>query len=323
MNSFRKIIFLFFTLSLGISYLIEKNYSETNKINYLNYRAANLKQHVISSPSIKAESNVLMLGSSSLAGSNVPKNSTITDFLNESHKTKSTYFYNLGMLEGALLDSFVFLKLAQNERKIDLIILGISPDMFIRNTDSIPLAVNYQKVKNNFDASLQQEIEERFKSKLYFNFVTNFLAEKSLPYQFILNVKHHFYYWQRQLFGDAFTSHVKNQGLKKLPFEMDNNTWVNLLDPILQFSDKNQIKIKVYFEPHLYLDKYFDPHEYQAFKTKVTDYFKKRNIIIYDFDQAIPNSPQYFIDYVHLTPEGNKLLATKINEVVLIDGGTK
>lgn len=96
------------------SHQLEKYYSQNFKINYLNYRAVGLNHHVISDKSFNPQKTILMLGSSSLAGSNVPLFSTVTDFLNRN--SLNVYFYNLGMLEGTLIDSYVFLKLALIDR---------------------------------------------------------------------------------------------------------------------------------------------------------------------------------------------------------------
>lgn len=122
--------------------------------------------------------------------------------------------------------------------------------MFIRNTDSIPLASNYKLVKNDFDLNLQKEIEERFKSKLYFRFVLNLIGERTIPYQQVLNLKHNFYYWQRNFYGDNFDFHVKEEQELGMPFDIKNQNWIKLLDPLIKFSKENHIEIKAYFEPH-------------------------------------------------------------------------
>lgn len=315
MISFRKFLFIFFVFVLYGSHQLEKYYSQNFKINYLNYRAVGLNHHVISDKSFNPQKTMLMLGSSSLAGSNVPLHSTVTDFLNR--KSSNAYFYNLGMLEGTLIDSYVFLKLALIERKPHVLVLGLNPDMFIDNYESVALASNYSLVENDFDKNFRSEASETFQNKLYFKFVLNLLGERTIPFQIILNLKHQFYFWQKKCYGYTYDSHVKEQGPRDMPFQIENPDWINRLDLFVAFAAKNNIKMLAYIEPTLRVHEFYKDHLYLKFKLELSNYFKKNKIKLEDFDQVIPNRPDYFIDYVHLTPKGNELLAEAIRKKLL------
>jgi hypothetical protein len=297
-------IFVLFTLSAFIS----RRYASSNPQNYLSYKSINLNNHLISNYKTEKKT-ALILGSSSAAGSNLIRNSTLADFLN--NYNLDYYFYNLGSLEGTLIDSMIFLDQAVQIKKPDLVLIGLNPGMFELNYGSFVPIANIEILKKFLTSKEIAEIKSAKNKKLYTKQTIDFVATTTIPYPYILNLKEYFSNLSILTFGSIYNNSVERQEPKNLDF-LKNPNWLLNLKSILNYCKEKEIPVFLYLEPILKFEEYYRKDDWDIFEKQLTYFIKENKTKDYNFVRSIPNDAEHFIDYQHLTPSGYKFLANKI-----------
>lgn len=298
------LVAILFTTSL----ILNKNYSRTHARNFLTYKSIDLSLHLISNHQTTRKKAVL-LGSSSVAGNNIHKNSSLADFLNVGQE--DYFFYNLGSLEGTLLDSMVFLDQAESKTKIDLAVIGLSPDMFTFNSSSLVPIANIEILKKFLPPDQIEKIEEEKQRKFYFKPVIDFVAEETIPYKFILDLKARMNNVAKHLYGPFYDAHVSNDKMLSMNFIKDER-WLKNLKSLVEYCRSHHIAVVFYLEPNLKVDQYFANAELEVYINRLNDFFEANKLPAYNLMQSLANTPEFFVDYQHLTPMGYKNLALNI-----------
>lgn len=276
--------------------------------NYLNINAINLDHHLISADISKNQS-LFILGSSGAAGSNVPPSSTLTDYLNYIQKDFTAF--NLAKLEGASLESLIFLKLALEKKKPKVVLIGLSPDMFSEQHASLTAAINIDKLKNDLPLESYNLLTKEIRRKIYLKWWVQYTSQRYAPIDFLIELRTTLYNLKVQFFGQTFARDLTGQkGTNLDSFNRQKNPFV-FLDSISTICHKNNVTLIAYLEPQLSIIKHYNKSEYDIYQTKLGTYLASQKVPVFDYTYILPATPEYFVDNIHLKPKGYETLARK------------
>jgi hypothetical protein len=251
----------------------------------------------------KSEEKYVLLGSSAASGNNIPANTTIVDYINL-HGNRA--FYNFGLMEARVMDSVAILKMIEDTPP-KAVVYGINMGNFIASTGR--LGTKYIELIKDFLPP--SEVERARKENLKkFNFLeSQEMARMSVPGPLTIQTNTLFDQLKRAIFGSTYN---KNFYALKGKSSFDPTQTKFLLEIMIDYVEKIQkAKIYFYFEPIVFQNDE-DRDINQRFFSFVKNILDQRRIKYLDLSQLFEKKSEYFIDFIHLQPKGNEIVAKKI-----------
>lgn len=304
-------VFLSVMFCLGLlSYLGFRETAKNIHPNYLYIDALNLKSHKIEKSSNFQGKKIVFLGSSGVSGSNIPEQSTISDYMNMA-LPKSITSYNLGVLQGTLTESLIYLK-QSIEYKPSVAIIGISPGTVPGYWASVTSFSNLDLIEDDITPSYYNYLKKEKQRKMYLDVHIQKYWQKTPPQENYIKYKSFINNLKYQMYGPLISKDFygsKQQDITNLI--SDQNPQINIIDSIMNVCRQNNIKVVFYLEP------IFEPYKvygdaFSEYVNNLKKYISERGIQLFDYTNFIPFKREFFIDYTHLKPLGNKMLAEKL-----------
>ncbi len=308
---YRKYLVIFIsTLTIGVGF--SRYISSQQKPNYLYMNSLSLRNHSITRLNKEVSNKIVFLGSSGVAGSNIPVNSTVSDYLNL-HLNSGSESFNLGSLQATMPEVLVYFKqsLRFQPKKI---ILGISPSSMPFYSVSPVSYFNLNLIEEDIDPRLLGFIKAEGAKKFYHN---QLLEDYWKPYP-PLNISLQSY----SLINKAvkqWMGHLSNKnfyGAGHLSYKdamNPDNPQIKILLLIARKCYELKIGLDVYLEPIYKAEETYDEN-YGSYISFLTSLLNKEKANVHNYTDLIPSTPKHFVDFIHLTPEGSKLLAEKMHE---------
>jgi hypothetical protein len=272
---------------------------------YLYIGQSNLNNHLLSVDQTTKD-KIIFLGSSAVAGNNIPRKTTLTDYFNQLNPRYQVY--NLAAPQSNLLDANVILNIFKNKSP-KIVILGIDPTVLFEDQSSLFSQIYSSRAnpykKNEIENFLHNSLLEKIEIYLHEDPVppTDFqIWWKSLLMEF-----------RYQFWGPLFNKQIygKNRNTLEDINSETNQSWI-LIDTFIKTARENNIIPIIFLEP--ILDSTYPNNEFIAFQKKIKEKSEKLHFKLLDYSSFLPSTHDYFYDFVHLTPNGYLRLATKLGE---------
>lgn len=289
--------------------IIENLITKKNLPNYLTINATNLSQHLISKYNTEKQS-VIILGSSGVAGSNVPFHTTIADNINLAQD--KFFVYNLAKVESSCLEEFIFLKQALNIKIPKSVILGITPEMLFGNLASLTASFNIETVRNELTPEMVQSIQRESQKKMFPMIYKEYLNSTLNPTDLSIAIQSLLYNYKINFLGYTFAKNLTGHNGTGFERIKNHNMPFYFLNAIIEICQKNNIEIMIYLEPQIALKQINDTTEYKNFIKKMEANLATYGLSLLDYTHLLPETPEYFIDYIHLKPKGYQLVSKQI-----------
>lgn len=289
---------------------LEYKTAPTAKPNYLYFESISLKQHIIATENILTPA-IFMLGSSGTAGSNIPPETTVADYFN---KEQSNYYaYNLAALQATIVDSIIIFKKGIKYKKPEFVILGISPDVFTDTSGSYLAMSEANHLQGLLPDDIIRNIKLEKKRKLVRRVYLDLAATDVIPNTIITAIRTRLYYLRSELYGDIMDKNISGQKGVSIGFVKKDKDPYRLLKVLQDLCREKNIKLIVYLEPQLWVEKFYDANDFNSYRDNVKQYMDQHRITYFDYVSLIPNDGKYFHDFIHMTPEGYELLGKQLN----------
>lgn len=286
-----------------ISYYTIKDKSEHKIDNYVYIGQLDLSNHLSNTDDTSLK-KILFLGSSAISGSNIPPNTTITDHFNQ--LTPHYKSYNLAVLQSNLLDSIIMLsKFKKIHPKIA--ILGIDPSMLIPDQSSLFSKYYSSEADPELKIQMKKFLSISFADQLNFRFHEEPLIPTYLQVQwksFLLKLR-------LQFWGNIFNKKIygnERNSLKDIS-ALTNKSW-DLIDTFIRIARENNIEPVIFLEP--IISSTYEKNEFKAFEQRIIDKSLTLKFTFLNYSSVLPNTHDYFYDYVHLSPLGHSIVAQKL-----------
>ncbi len=276
--------------------------NKNHKINYINNSYLNLDNHLYFSSASK--NKTILLGSSAASGNNIPVSTTIVDFMN-SLDTEKESFFNMGLMEATLIDSMAILA----DLKADppkRIIYAFNPGNFRSLYGNYSLK-NSRALLPFLPSEVRKALEDQAK-RMINGPLDDLLGILNLPSPLLLKTATALYHLRLKLFGPQFN---KNFFQLRSSAVYDFKSMAMQLDLLMKLSESMGSTLSFYFEPINFIDNE-DKEKYRELAHQTKNYLKKRGYHFKDYSEFFRKDPEYFLDFVHLTPKGNSLLANEL-----------
>lgn len=279
--------------------------------NYLYMNATDLQGHLLIAERDKTYERIIFLGSSAVAGSNIPRASTTSDYLNRrlSPPYKS---YNLATLQASLLESLVYLEMAIAIRPA-LVVLGIEPGAFPRFSSSPVLWRNGAFIKKLMGEEMAKAIENERIMKLD----SLIFETQNRPPDYYLSYLELIEGLKNSFFGPVFNVNLYGQKGQSLSHVLQtDNPLINLLKKLSEHMKERKIKLVVYLEPIFRPEVTYGPG-FENYLRQVKKILNDQEIPFFDYTNLVPPVHDYFSDFIHMTPAGNQLVANTLAKDLL------
>jgi hypothetical protein len=291
-------------MAIGLHFTVK--IISTRKVdNYLYIGQLNLDNHFLTVDQTSKD-KIFFLGSSAVAGNNVPANTTLTDYFNQ----QNTHYqaYNLAALQANLLDANILLNLFK-EKRPKVAILGIDPSILLENQSSL-----FSKYHSSgADLDLKKQIETSLHVTLKDKIELVLHTEPTSPTNFQVWWKSALINLRMNFWGPLFNKKLYGEERKILNSinSQENPTW-GLIDTFIYTSRKNNIIPVIFIEP--ILTNTYPEKEFLVFQDRLKEKSELLNFSLLDYSSLFPPSHDFFYDFVHLTPAGYEKLASKLSE---------
>jgi len=301
-------------LSVTVAYLsLERLYLNFSaRPNYLYQNSSSLSDHLISKRYFKGPTKIIFLGSSAVSGSNIPPQTTLSDYFNA--ETKQSESYNLAVLEASILESLVYLNWSL-PYKPQYVIYGISPDNFPASPESTVIFENLTELRPFLKEPVYKSLTQTARRQgLPLTKFKNWLSTKRIsPAQATVMT------WLEDLrieiFGDVYSKQLHGKGNYNLSYLLtDSNSTPQLLVAMNKLCRLHQVKMVTYFVPFYKGTGPYQANEFLAYKQKVLSLLAANHIPNFDYSSLLVDIPQNFVDFTHLTPQGNALVASQLHK---------
>lgn len=289
--------------------------SGREKYNFLYSDAVNLDRHVITTsdqvPAEAALKKIIFLGGSSISGNNIPVGTTISDYFNG--YLKKSRSYNLGTMQATIITELIYLQLVARHNP-SWIIYGVSPDDFPLDEFDSPIILQYRGFLHGLvPETVETELERVAQYKKPYLEIANSFLGFSTPTPLHLAVYSWLEEMRLKIYGRLYAqaTHYCPEGKINEALAPENIT-LPLIGTLRDLAEKQGAKFFVFLNPLLTESK----RAHDEFRTRMTAILDEKKIKYADFSELLPESHDYFLDFIHLTPEGNKKLAESIFRVL-------
>ncbi len=268
----------------------------------------NLDHHALSQ-SGHEQNKLIFLGSSGVAGSNVPLFSTVSDFFNIHQKKYESY--NLATLQGTMPEVLVYFKQSLNYSP-SAVVLGLSPDTLPKFSVSPVSAINLSFIQEDLDPELTTFIKEESRKKLYLNELTEkFWPHYPPPFQ-LIKLKSALYELRESLYGPLSNKNFTGALQHKLTMPDANHLQIKIVLQIAKTCQKNGIPFFIYFEPMFGAEKVYGQN-LKKYQDRLKEILTQHQVVSFDYTNLIQEK-SLFSDYIHLKPKGYERLAIKLSQ---------
>lgn len=309
MNHKRSVI-LIVTIAIGL-HLGLRLISSQKSINYLYINQFGLETHLLTTDQTQKE-KILFLGSSAVAGSNIPQQTTLTDYFNQQNANYQAY--NLASFQSNLLDANVLLSIYKTKFP-KIAILGIDPTMFLKNQLSLFSKFHAKEAGPILKTNLKNELLISPKDQFE---ILIFNSPPTPPHSLLIWWKSYLAKLRNLFWGPLFDKKVfsiKENILDEVNDEK-NKSWI-LIDTFIDIAKKNNIAPIIFITP--VLENAYPKKEFFIFKQKIKEKSNLLNFYLKDYSSAFSSSHDFFYDFNHLTPDGYKELALKLRNDLIRD----
>lgn len=298
----------FITISFFLVYFYYDNLNIRQ--NYLYLGQSSLEKHEISYVDPSAN-KIIFLGSSAVAGSNIPQHTTSVDFFNKF--LKNYYAYNLAALECSSLESLILLKLTE-ERQPQIVVMGLNPGSFPSHLPGGNLLWNNFSLLTDFLTSYEKaaiEKDKAIKSDLFQKFGIG--MSKILPTQHHINIQTFLFDLRFKIFGNVFNTNLLGKNGQSSVSAFNTNTmYYRAIAYIKELSVKKNFKFYIYLEPIYKANEVYGEQDFATYIKTVKEYLKQFNVEFFDYTNLNPSTHDFFYDFIHMTPQGNERVAKQL-----------
>lgn len=306
----KRAIFFIFLLICFLNKFLAHKVSPEAKPNYFYFESVNLKQHIISTNAI-SRPGIFMLGSSGTAGSNIPEDTTTADYFN---KFQNNYYaYNLASLQATIVDSVIMLNKGMNYKKPKYVILGISPDLFSDSSGSFMAMYEASNLQGLLPEDIVKNVQLERKRKLVGKTYLEIYSTNVLPNVVITAIRSKIYNFRKILYGDIMDKNIGGQKVLSMDSVLKRKDPYRLIRKLNQTCQDNNIKLIVFLEPQLWVEKFYNVNDFNRYRSEVKDLLANENIEFFDYVNLVPSDARYFHDFIHLTPEGYEILGKQLS----------
>lgn len=296
------LLVLLLTVGFG-EWLAASSQQQTH--NYLFPGQTSLDQHLVKTR-LATDFPVVLLGSSTFAGSLVPENSTISDFWNQRSPDPSL---NLATFEASILDSLVIFLLAA-EAKPKIVILDIDPTSFPSRFDSEWLR-RYGILLSTACPDLALEHTIHTQSRFRFDHWS--WPSGKIPSPLLFRLWSTIENWRAELYGPVYSKDLNGKYTPSLATVLDPQYGLEkYLQCYSKLVQQRGAKAVLVMGPIYKYEKTYNPVEFRQYKSRVLAAAKSSGIQVLEYTEFLANSPVNFTDYLHLTVNGNSALVDQM-----------
>lgn len=279
--------------------------------NYLFKGSVDLRNHVISDGVPLGKRAIVMLGSSTVSGNNIPPATTISDYYNRLVPRDKSY--NLGVMEASVVDSLIWLNLAQKKVRPAIVFYGMNPSDFRTDPGSPLIWSHSQEVRTLLPENIARSVErDRWNKRDLSVPVTQLFGKPPLT-----SVQTSIFTWQWKLrrwtygplYDKAIDSLERRDGTVEAVADSDGQM-MDLVACMKALAAQTHGELIAYLEPMQVPDG--PGTAFDRYKNTLTSKLSATHVRFLDFGHLLPNTAEYFVDYIHLTPEGNKRVAEEL-----------
>lgn len=295
--------YLTFFCVLAISLVVRFLQLGTVRYNYFYMNALNFSGHEIETA--EPGKGIVLLGNSAVAGNNVPLGSTIADHLNRQLNDRA---YNLGNFEQSLLETALYLDLAARFSP-PLVVVGVNPASF-NGGGAEDLTIAYEdRLPSILPHGLADKVrrENHAKNDPFPRLKKNLPTTIPSPLQLVFQDKVH--RLRTSLLGSLYSASID-------PSRMPNFDGIPLahLDATIAAARRMKSVPVIFFSPIHEKERIYPREAYARYKARVSSHLQALGVVTFDYDDLLPSSHDYFIDFIHPTEKGNGIIAEKLLE---------
>jgi hypothetical protein len=305
--NYRTLTILIVTLAVS-THLIIRSKSSRKIDNYVYIGQLNLKKHLSNNENLN-EDKIIFLGSSAVSGSNIPKGTTITDYFNQQNPGFQTY--NLAVLQSNLLDANIMLNIFKDKHP-KIAVLGIDPSIMIQDQSSLFSKYYSDKADPVLKQQMKKFLSVNLKDRIDFYLHTEPLIPTYLQVQwksFLLQMRFNFWgnLFNKKMYGEerSLLADINSES---------NNAW-ELIDLFVSNARMNNIQPVIFLEP--IMQSTYQPEEFAKFVAKLETKSQKLGFPFFNYSNSLPNTHDYFFDYVHLSPVGHQKIASLLTKDIV------
>ncbi len=297
-----------------VGYLLNDYWSDAHPRNFL-YEV----QGSFTNPRLENATSDLpktfLFGSSNVSGSDVPADSTIADQLNAIAGDQMNAL-NFGLWGANVLTSFALYDAVSRRYEPRYVVLGLSPDDFVRPREYHPLAVFKRRELRAYLPEATYDSLNRPAARFSAVVMSFLLALKPYVRTYAqLRVSDALLRLQTRIYGTTFSGYgpydvdpalSKEAFLDPLP--------LTILRNFADLASRRGEKLMIYFSP------IYDPeHTYpagavKAWRKQLRDFLEAHGISYADLTDTLPWDNRHFADSVHPSPLGNQIIAARLRE---------
>jgi hypothetical protein len=297
----RAVIFIL-AMAVGLQVLMV-SFSKKKHSNYLFIGQMNFDHHLLAND-LTTKKKIFFLGSSAVAGNNIPDETTLADYFNQLMPQYKAY--NLATMQANLLDANVILNYFKTKNP-KVAVLGIDPSVFWNDQSSLLSKVHsdYIEPENihllNLDSKLL--FDEKLKMKFH--------RDPTPPTNFQIWWKSNLFLAREKFWGPLFNKKIfgKEQLILEKINSESNLAW-GLIDNFIKLARANGITPVIFLGP--ILSSTYPNESFEIFKNRMSAKSLQLNFTYLNYSDLLSPTHDNFLDFVHLTPKGNNLLAQKI-----------
>lgn len=299
-------LFFFVIISILSFKCVENLITREQFPNYLEINSINLDHHFISKENTKGKS-LIILGSSSVAGSNIPPASTLADYLNNIQK--DFVAFNLAKNESTSLEALLFLKLAMEKKQPKVVLMGLGPDMFNGTLSGIAVASNMNKLEVDLPVETVEIMNKEIKKKYFIKQWIKYTSSIRPPLELLIKIKSAIYNYKVDFFGQTLSKNPTEQEISVTKTRDTSKIKYVFMDAIINICRKNNITLIVYLVPYLSVEQHSNKINWENNQKDLEIYLRKHQVTFFDYTNVLPPTPEYFLDYTHLKPKGYETIA--------------
>lgn len=297
-------MYAFLLATLAITTIVVKSifYSEATSghHNYLYTGVTNLTQHSIShEPETR---KILMLGNSTIAGSNIPAHNHLAHQLNK--KLKNHKAYNLGSFGTSTSTVLSFFNLALQHNP-EVLVMGINSSL-MKTIQSNPISrANIEIIKDDIPGDLYNTIVKDKERKNEF-----FPKTVSYPPPFVINYKTWLHNLREKIYGPtSSTAFFGKGGVLSHSIYSEGALGFSIFKTIISKAKEKGIKVFTYIDPHYRFPEPYQRDAFNQFKKEVILELSKLGVSTIDYSKVLESTSENYLDFIHLNPKGNERFA--------------
>ena len=252
---------------------------------------------------------ILHLGTSDVSGSPFPQNTAIADFMNDS--LSNDFVYNLGQIQANALTILALTELLADTHP-SMILIAVTPDLFPPDDWGSPIVNEHMDILSPLlPREVLSDLKQR-ENQQRNDVITNLNTKLGLSR---LTTYHLDYFtWLRtrrnRLYGKIFQNVAdKLRDVQLADSLAPLETSIQILLTAVERMKGRGSRVVAYFSPLTHEDQVYGRGKYIQFRKEMSQILSKHGVEMLDLSTLMPESNSFFLDYIHLRPRGNRMVA--------------